>query len=343
MNFKKFKYITVVSTILLQSCSLPQAISYNVTHALGVDAPQSAPSITHEKRKVGNPYSIPNEHGVPIRYTPMNSSEGYREHGIASWYGTDFHAKKTANGEDYNMYAYTAAHKTLPLPTYVRVTNTQNGKSIVVRVNDRGPFYKNRLIDMSYAGAKALGMDKQGTAPVLVEAISIYGGDVNRANRYKPAPKTVYANQQQNRYRTDYANAPQQQANTRYSITRNRSYDNANSANQAQSSSFTNRVVNRNNPNTYKPTAAAAPEVNSSAIASQYYIQLGSFTDVKNARQVYYQAKDLNGIKIKSVPIRGTIYYRVVVENIHTLGQAQQKLQKAKSKGFYNAIIASSR
>lgn len=341
MNFKKFKYVTIVSTILLQSCSLPQAISYNVTHALGADAPQSAPSITHEKRKIGNPYSIPNEHGIPVRYTPISSSEGYREHGIASWYGTDFHAKKTANGEDYNMYAYTAAHKTLPLPTYVRVTNTQNGKSIVVRVNDRGPFYKNRLIDMSYAGAKALGMDKQGTAPVLVEAISIYGGDVNNVNRYKPAPRTIYANERPNNYRTNYANQPAQQ-NKRYSLTRNRSYSN-NSNTQTQGSSFTNRVANRNSQNHQNISPAAGPEINSSAIASQYYIQLGSFTDVKNARQVYYQAKDLKGIKIKSVPIRGTIYYRVVVENIHTLGQAQTKLQKVKSKGFYNAIIASSK
>ena len=342
MNLNKFKYITVFSTILLQSCSLPHAISYNVTHALGADAPQSAPSITHEKRKIGNPYSIPNEHGIPVRYTPISSSEGYREHGIASWYGTDFHAKKTANGEDYNMYAYTAAHKTLPLPTYVRVTNTQNGKSIVVRVNDRGPFYKNRLIDMSYAGAKALGMDKQGTAPVLVEAISVYGGDVNRANRYKPAPRTQYANEQRQQPRTNYAKPAAASAGT-YSLTRNRNYNNSNSNAQAQqNTSFTNRVANRNS-NTQHQQQANNAEINSSAISSQYYIQLGSFTDVKNARQVYYQAKDLKGIKIKSVPIRGTIYYRVVVENIHDLGQAQAKLNKVKAKGFYNAIIASSR
>ena len=103
-------------------------------------------------------------------YRPYLSADGYREDGVASWYGRDFHGKTTANGERYNMYAMTAAHKLLPLGTKVRVTHLRNGKSIVVRVNDRGPFVGDRIIDLSYASAKELGMIGTGTARVRVEA-----------------------------------------------------------------------------------------------------------------------------------------------------------------------------
>lgn len=109
-------------------------------------------------------------------YRPYLSADGYREDGVASWYGRDFHGKTTANGERYNMYAMTAAHKLLPLGTKVRVTHLRNGKSIVVRVNDRGPFVGDRIIDLSYASAKELGMIGTGTARVRVEAIETFGG-----------------------------------------------------------------------------------------------------------------------------------------------------------------------
>lgn len=105
------------------------------------------------------------------RYYVMNEAAGYRERGVASWYGTKFHGRMTSSGEPYDMYAMTAAHKTLPLPTYVRVTHRGNGRSIVVRVNDRGPFVGDRIIDLSYAAAVRLGMHNDGTALVDVEAL----------------------------------------------------------------------------------------------------------------------------------------------------------------------------
>lgn len=105
-------------------------------------------------------------------YRPLLSAAGFREEGIASWYGRDFHGKKTANGEIYNMYAMTAAHKILPLGTVVRVKHLGNGRSIVVRVNDRGPFVSGRIIDLSYTAAKKLGMIGSGTARVRLEALS---------------------------------------------------------------------------------------------------------------------------------------------------------------------------
>jgi rare lipoprotein A len=107
------------------------------------------------------------------RYEVMPSSKGYRERGVASWYGKKFHGNLTSNREVYDMYKMTAAHKTLPLPTYVRVTNLQNDKSIIVRVNDRGPFVHNRIIDLSYAAALKLDMVKDGTSMVEVTAINL--------------------------------------------------------------------------------------------------------------------------------------------------------------------------
>jgi len=107
------------------------------------------------------------------RYQVLGSSRGYAERGVASWYGDRFHGRPTSSGEPYDMYALTAAHRTLPIPTYVRVTNLTNGRSLVVRVNDRGPFSDpdNRLIDLSYAAALQLDIVRAGTENVRVEAV----------------------------------------------------------------------------------------------------------------------------------------------------------------------------
>lgn len=123
------------------------------------------------------PYTVNGE-----RYDPLLDHDGFVQEGVASWYGKDFHGKKTSNGEVYDMYAMTAAHKTLPLGVYVRVKNIANGRQAVVRVNDRGPFVKGRIIDLSYSAAKELGVVGPGTAPVRIEAlgykVSGGGGEV---------------------------------------------------------------------------------------------------------------------------------------------------------------------
>ena len=112
-------------------------------------------------------------------YYPLLSAKGFREEGIASWYGSDFHGKKTANGERYDMYGMTAAHKLLPFGTTVKVTNRENGRSIVVRINDRGPFVANRVIDLTRTGAEGIGMIAKGTAPVIVETVGNVPGLVD--------------------------------------------------------------------------------------------------------------------------------------------------------------------
>lgn len=111
------------------------------------------------------------------RYVVLPSASGYVERGVASWYGTEFHGLRTSTGEPYDMFAMTAAHKTLPLPAYARVTNLQNGRSVVVRINDRGPFVDNRIIDLSYTAAARLDMLRNGTAMVEVRAIDPAVGD----------------------------------------------------------------------------------------------------------------------------------------------------------------------
>ena len=121
------------------------------------------------------------------RYKVRESSNGYRERGIASWYGRPFHGRPTSSGEMYDMEEMTAAHTSLPLPTWVEVTNLSNGKTVVVKVNDRGPFVANRLIDLSYAAAKALDIVRNGTARVEIRAL-----DSRPADWTARAPETTH-------------------------------------------------------------------------------------------------------------------------------------------------------
>lgn len=115
-------------------------------------------------------------------YVPLKSARGFRQRGTASWYGRGFHGKRTASGERYDMFAMTAAHPTLPLPSYARVTNLGNGLSVVVKVNDRGPFLRGRVIDLSFAAAKKLRMAETGTAEVEVAAVFAAGEAMEKEN-----------------------------------------------------------------------------------------------------------------------------------------------------------------
>ena len=128
--------------------------------------PDAVPRLEALSRFSNRPYTV-----LGRDYVPATTLRPYKERGIASWYGRKFHGQKTSNGETYDMYAMTAAHPTLPLPSYVRVTNVATGKSVVVRVNDRGPFLHGRIIDLSYAAAHRIGTAAKGSGEVEVEAI----------------------------------------------------------------------------------------------------------------------------------------------------------------------------
>jgi len=138
--------------------------------ARGVDPDTISDAVPREEplSAYGNP---PEYEAFGRTYRTLESAEGYEEEGVASWYGEEFQGRRTSSGETYDLYAMTAAHRTLPLPSYVEVTNLENGRRVVVRVNDRGPFHEDRVIDVSYAAAYRLGMLAKGTARVRVRAL----------------------------------------------------------------------------------------------------------------------------------------------------------------------------
>jgi rare lipoprotein A len=162
---------TATLLVALAGCGAPSIVEQKDSgpkHDVDISHIPDATPHAEPRSRYGNPpaYVV-----LGKRYHVLDSGQGYRERGIASWYGTKFHGRRTSSGERYDMYRMTAAHKTLPLPTYARVTNLRNGRSVVVKVNDRGPFHQNRIIDLSYAAAKKLGIAGTGTGLVEVQAI----------------------------------------------------------------------------------------------------------------------------------------------------------------------------
>ncbi len=187
-SVNKTPYIILFSALLLQACSSSSRYKINQDHGpadpVDVSDIKDAVPKTEPRSKYGNPQNY------KVRgkwYNVKKSSAGYKEKGIASWYGKKFHGHRTSSGETYDMYAMTAAHKTLPLPTYVRVTHLKNGRSIIVKVNDRGPFHQNRIIDLSYSAAKKLGVTATGTA--AVEVVAINAKTFQQKKSYQPKVK----------------------------------------------------------------------------------------------------------------------------------------------------------
>lgn len=158
MNFKKLNIICFASLIMLAGCRSTVPVSDSYSQAAAISGQGGV-------YKVGKPYQIFGQWYYP------KEDYSYSEVGMASWYGEDFHHKKTANGEKYDMHTLTAAHRTLPLPSIVKVTNLENGRSLILRVNDRGPYAKSRIIDISKRGAQLLGYQTKGVAKVRVEVL----------------------------------------------------------------------------------------------------------------------------------------------------------------------------
>lgn len=167
------RFFVVLAVLFLTACGGSNKGGYYKDDGPPRNPPSNLDSIADATPRVeplargpNRPYTI-----MGKRYVPDTSGQPYRKRGIASWYGRKFHGNPTSNGERYDMFAMTAAHTTLPIPSYVRVTRVSNGKSVIVRVNDRGPFLHNRVIDLSYAAAHRLGMVQAGSAEVVVERI----------------------------------------------------------------------------------------------------------------------------------------------------------------------------
>jgi len=180
----------------MSASDLYQATRYDIQQDRGPDGPFDVTRVRQvmpvaEPRTIAgnkNPYTVNGK-----TYRVMSSEEGYRERGFASWYGAKFHGHKTSNGETYDMFQLSAAHRSMPIPGYLRVTNLENDRSIIVRVNDRGPFHNDRVIDLSYAAAYMLGFHNKGTAMVEVEAVMPGGTPSNTPILATRAPATPVA------------------------------------------------------------------------------------------------------------------------------------------------------
>lgn len=263
--------------------------------------------------KIGNPYQIQGKW-----YTP-NESYSYDETGISSWYGDQFHGKRTANGETFNKNDLTAAHPTLQLPSLVRVTNLQNGRSAVLRVNDRGPFSKSRLIDVSHGAAKVLGYELTGTARVRVQVLEResrllaeaarkgYTPDVQMAMAYGPAiPKEVVEEkiENQNVDIAELAPLPPKKV-TKADI------------------ADLNKQLFRKYP--VSPTAI--------------YVQVGAFSNVNNAVSLKEKLSSIGQAQIFQTTVNGQPFSRVRVGPVQEVEKADALLRKVMAAGYPGARI----
>ncbi|MGL4223779.1 MAG: septal ring lytic transglycosylase RlpA family protein [Vibrio sp.] len=167
-------YLYTLLIFILAGCSSSSG-RYEMSDDKAPDKPLSVEHI-EDAHPQYEPYSLGGNKNYNLlgkSYSIIKDPKGFAESGKASWYGKKFHGHRTSNGEIYDMYSMTAAHKTLPIPSYVKVTNTDNGKTTIVRVNDRGPFHDGRVIDLSYAAAYKIGVVQAGTANVKIEVISV--------------------------------------------------------------------------------------------------------------------------------------------------------------------------
>lgn len=179
------KIIPILLIFVLCSCSSQQVKTTDISS----ETPVTSASTRHHSRLHISNHDTQNTSDEESLFPRITR---YLKQGIASWYGSDFHGKKTASGEIYDMYAMTAAHNTLPIPSYARVTNLENQRSVIVRINDRGPFHGNRLLDLSYAAAKKLDLHQAGTGNVEIKAIAPDQALAQLQNTAEKQEKSVY-------------------------------------------------------------------------------------------------------------------------------------------------------
>ncbi|MFV3128589.1 septal ring lytic transglycosylase RlpA family protein [Niveispirillum sp. KHB5.9] len=322
----------------LAGCSSPPPPKQAAAPAPAPVQPQATPGGSY---KVGNPYQIDG-----VWYYPR-VDYGYNETGIASWYGPGFHAKVTANGEDYNEMELTAAHQTLPMPSLVRVTNLENGKSIVVRINDRGPFVSGRIIDMSRKGAQLLGFDQQGTAKVRVEVLA----EESRAI----AAAAMNAGMQVSGLSPD--GGPLPQAAPRPSVTvestplappagTKAAPGSAIPPKQPQATPAPSRTI-------AAPTSLAgtttedgrfmpAPVVQQQALPAKpgkIYIQAGAFANYDNANRLRAKLNSIAPTNLSNAMVNGQQYFRVRVGPFDQVERADQVLAQVLQAGTSEARI----
>ncbi len=310
--------------VIVSSCAETQ---------LAIDSVKRVADVVEEKSqaryKVGNPYQIGGNW-----YYPKEDYD-FDETGIASWYGAKFHGRKTANGEIYDMNTLTAAHRTLPMPSYVRVTNLENGRSLVVKVNDRGPFAKGRIIDMSRRGSQLLGFQKQGTAKVRVQILA----DKSRALAVRMkkqfelkevgSPITV---KRLPKAKVDAVSLPPPPGakvsshQVSFSV-----------AATPRAPAPAPQQATKTAPASSRPVTGEMSQ--RSVSASNIFVQAGAFGEYANANRVQARLASVGSVKISSVLINGRDLYRVWVGPLASVADADRILETVARAGFSSARI----
>ncbi len=284
--------------------------------------------------KIGNPYKVAGKW-----YTPSESYD-LVETGIASWYGPNFHGKKTANGEKFNMYELTAAHRTLQLPSLVRVTNLENGRALVVRVNDRGPFKRGRIIDLSKKAAELLGFKNQGTAKVRVEVLERESRAIaEAAKRGEDTRGVEVAMNESAQERGGYArvrqNIPEQRAPIQTAQMQN-STERAIVPQAVEREALAptsvpgHSVDGRFYPDPVVKTVPVAP--------TSIYVQAGSFGNMDNANNFARSLIRFGDAQVYPAMVNGQQFYRVRIASPN-VAQADAVLARLADAGMSNAII----
>ena len=309
--------LLLAATVVLGGCAETEFLAGSVKRMSGDEA--------RGQYKIGSPYQVDG-----VWYRPRVDYR-YDETGVASWYGRDFHAKSTANGEIYDMYAVSAAHKTLPLPSMVRVTNLGNGRVINVRVNDRGPFSSGRIIDLSRKAAQLLGFERQGTALVRVEilpresqrlAAGLTGAPTQVADSHPvpvTAPRVAVTSEQ-------LAPPP--------------------GVRKAQPPTPNHAVVAIATPTAprERPPATLA-EVDGQVMtvplekAPQVYVQAGAFSEFANANRVQAMLQTLAPTTIRQIETAEARLFRVRLGPVATIEDADQLLSRVVASGVPRARI----
>lgn len=273
--------------------------------------------------KIGEPYQIKGQTYYP------REDYSYDETGIASWYGQDFDGERTANGEIYNKDELTAAHKTLPLPTLARVTNLDNGKSIVVRINDRGPFSGTRLIDMSQRAASLLGFEQIGTAKVRVQVLADESKAIADAMRhYGSSPPVEVASAQQ----SEMASAPPPLQSVVLQPVQTAELQPVET--QTLSATRTTPAIHQQLLQTQPvPQVVQYPVTG----ARQLYVQAGAFTVLDNATRLQHSLARFGKVVISDVRINGMLFHRVRVGPIADVDGADRILGQVRKAGATGA------
>ena len=279
--------------------------------------------------KVGNPYKIKG-----VWYYPKEDWE-YDETGIASWYGPNFHGKKTANGEIYDMNDVTAAHKTLPMPSFVQVTNLENGRSLQVRVNDRGPYAHSRIIDLSRRSAQLLGFKNKGTAKVRVRILR---------DKSLSAARNAGRNFVVSKDETPITVDKMPKANvTTESLAPPKG---ASVAPQAQPTQAPLRQAPLKNANIQK-TVLEAPKTSSTSpvtsttatVPSNIFVQIGAFREYANANRVRAILATVGEAKITSISVKGQELFRVRMGPLQSVEAADGVLDQVIGAGYSGAKV----